>query len=782
MNKIPNNYYKRERIIKLLKDAIKSKITYIFAPIGTGKTIAVKQLEEGIKSKFFWLDCDTSKNINIENVPNKYIVIDNFSLVKSENKEYILEYILKNKENKFIILSRKPIDIKLKSLYYSGDLTQITVNDINFDISEIKEFYKRENIKISNSELQQIFKEYHGHAIVINILAGYLKKEHYNAKIYNAIRQAIIEYVEYNIFSKIEKDTMNFIKRISFISEINVDSVNYILNINNATEMLKKVESKGGFLYEDKYGDYQFLYAVQEYFQEQAIEQFGSDKIKNLYLRAARYYKETENNLIYASEYYILAGEYEIGAKTLIKQSMLHLGIINYKELEKYIVQIPVEIVAKYPELCITLAHIYRLNDKDEQANYWYNNFEEIKEKLEKNTKEYDRLDQMKIYYNICMPGTNDIKLIKYFQILYKNIKENTILDTITFTGNQPSVLSGGKDLSNWGKHYKVLYPLLTKLIWVLFKKNQLGSGDVAVAELLYENNRIEESFEYVTKAISVCQNIDILFAAYSLIDKICLVKGENSNVLETFRKKIEEKNAKYLNTNYEARIIENAILQGNIEEVREWLYDNKIDIIERFNSLERYAYFTLVRAFITIEKYTEALIVLERLYEYIKKYNRIIYEMEYHILKSICLYRIQQKANAFKSINLAITIAKKFNYIRLFADEGIVVNEILKEYQQINKKIEKEKFYKQILKETNKYGEMYPNKYKKIKKNNLSILTKKEIEIIELMKKGKTNKEICEEQSVSMATVKTHINHIYSKLDTKNRVQTINKIEKEYE
>ncbi len=53
---------------------------------------------------------------------------------------------------------------------------------------------------------------------------------------------------------------------------------------------------------------------------------------------------------------------------------------------------------------------------------------------------------------------------------------------------------------------------------------------------------------------------------------------------------------------------------------------------------------------------------------------------------------------------------------------------------------------------------------------NTSKTLTKKEIEIFELLKQGKTNKEIASELFISVSTVKTHINNIFKKLNISNR------------
>lgn len=58
-----------------------------------------------------------------------------------------------------------------------------------------------------------------------------------------------------------------------------------------------------------------------------------------------------------------------------------------------------------------------------------------------------------------------------------------------------------------------------------------------------------------------------------------------------------------------------------------------------------------------------------------------------------------------------------------------------------------------------------------------LEDLTEREREVLEEMKQGFTNKEIAVHLCISIATVKTHIINIYSKLGVKNRVEAINKI-----
>ena len=62
-------------------------------------------------------------------------------------------------------------------------------------------------------------------------------------------------------------------------------------------------------------------------------------------------------------------------------------------------------------------------------------------------------------------------------------------------------------------------------------------------------------------------------------------------------------------------------------------------------------------------------------------------------------------------------------------------------------------------------------NKFKEFK------LSRREIEVLTHISNGLNNEEISEKMFVSKNTVKTHITHIYAKLDVKNRIQAIQKI-----
>jgi DNA-binding NarL/FixJ family response regulator len=56
----------------------------------------------------------------------------------------------------------------------------------------------------------------------------------------------------------------------------------------------------------------------------------------------------------------------------------------------------------------------------------------------------------------------------------------------------------------------------------------------------------------------------------------------------------------------------------------------------------------------------------------------------------------------------------------------------------------------------------------------NVSVLTDRELEILQIIAKGLSNNEAAKVLGLSKATIRTHLEHIYEKLDVTNRVEAV--------
>ena len=56
-------------------------------------------------------------------------------------------------------------------------------------------------------------------------------------------------------------------------------------------------------------------------------------------------------------------------------------------------------------------------------------------------------------------------------------------------------------------------------------------------------------------------------------------------------------------------------------------------------------------------------------------------------------------------------------------------------------------------------------------------LISKREQEVLELLSKGYLYKEIADKLNITLSTVKSHLNHIYQKLQVQNKTEAINKM-----
>ncbi len=60
------------------------------------------------------------------------------------------------------------------------------------------------------------------------------------------------------------------------------------------------------------------------------------------------------------------------------------------------------------------------------------------------------------------------------------------------------------------------------------------------------------------------------------------------------------------------------------------------------------------------------------------------------------------------------------------------------------------------------------------LEKGQIESLTERELEVLQLIAQGDSNQEIARRLVVSLATVKTHVNHVFAKLGAESRVQVV--------
>ena len=145
-------------------------------------------------------------------------------------------------------------------------------------------------------------------------------------------------------------------------------------------------------------------------------------------------------------------------------------------------------------------------------------------------------------------------------------------------------------------------------------------------------------------------------------------------------------------------------------------------------------------------------------------------------ILKAVIYYR-EGNAQWRECLMPALEWGRQLDFVRIFADEGAAVYELLSRLAQEERGRSNDPFYRKVLTAARAHMLQYPKYLKPEKAEEVEAFTASEQDVMRLLVLGEKNAEIAKQLFVSENTVKYHLKNIYLKLQVKSRSQAIHKI-----
>lgn len=190
------------------------------------------------------------------------------------------------------------------------------------------------------------------------------------------------------------------------------------------------------------------------------------------------------------------------------------------------------------------------------------------------------------------------------------------------------------------------------------------------------------------------------------------------------------------------------------------------------------------LRLYVMDKKFGQAYGLIPKLISQAKASQRGRFLIELMLLKSICLWELDRQAEAMRSFSEILHLAAAENFIAPFIDNQVTVKRILQHI--LNRRAEAANtqpdevlsFERALMQRLN--GDKTINETNSASQDKPNVLidemSPREIEILHLLAKGMTNKELADSLILSISTVKWHLNNIFGKLDVRNRTASVNK------
>ena len=215
------------------------------------------------------------------------------------------------------------------------------------------------------------------------------------------------------------------------------------------------------------------------------------------------------------------------------------------------------------------------------------------------------------------------------------------------------------------------------------------------------------------------------------------------------------------------------AVMQGNLAEAVRWADISGLSASDPLSYWHEQEYLTFARVRIAQGRLdsqgpylVEALRLLERLCAEAERSARMDSLLEILILQSLALFaRSVQKTQALAALEYALVLAEKEGYVRLFVDEGEPMVVLLRQAHARGVA----PTYTATLLAACSAQPTVSAAFALVEP-----LTERELAVLRLLMRGRSNAEIAQELIIAVGTVKRHVNSIYGKLGVRSRTQAI--------
>lgn len=396
------------------------------------------------------------------------------------------------------------------------------------------------------------------------------------------------------------------------------------------------------------------------------------------------------------------------------------------------------------------------------------------------------RLDISRLMMEIILPQLDNRQFTERAIFLANVLKAPNY--GLALTACRPSVINGFRDMTVHCYNMEENKDRICKTIDMLYGNSGKGVYEVALAEWKYETGDIFAALLNLASIIPRLEDeedVRCLFAAYILQMRILVIKGQakiNSELFDKIREKITNNHYEELEASLDAVICLSHCYEANFEAIEDWLENTAPNENADIFMMDMYCYLVKMRCYLQTGKYMLTTLLAKKMINYLKQSYRPHDMCECYLLSAMACLKAGDEENALKEFQEALDIGARYGYIRLFADEGQIILDLLKLYKDKRKANESlglksfdEEWLKKIRSNAIEVANRYPN-YLKTKQEEYANLTKTERQIVLLMSAGLTNEEIALQIDKKEKTVKFHITNIFTKFQVKNRQQAINR------
>jgi LuxR family maltose regulon positive regulatory protein len=303
------------------------------------------------------------------------------------------------------------------------------------------------------------------------------------------------------------------------------------------------------------------------------------------------------------------------------------------------------------------------------------------------------------------------------------------------------------------------------------------GMVYAGMGQLLYEWNDLAAADHYLTSGVELgrqWQVSDFLATCAVFLAQVKAARGDVEATQDLLRQADEAMQRPMISPStiksakaFRARLW---VWQGNLEAAARWLADPPTPSGDMPGNLRQIQGATRVRVLLAQGKPALALETLNVLLQAAEATGQTGNVIEALALRALALDAQGQSSAAMKALRRTLALAGPEGYVRTFVDEGEPMAELLRQARARGVAREYVSRLLAAFRGTTAERSLVPGS-----SSPLEPLSPRELEVLQLLAAGLSNKEIAQTLVIAVGTVKQHLKSIYGKLEVHNRTEAAN-------
>jgi len=758
------------------------------------------------------------------------LVLDDYHLVNTRQIHDLIEFLLENMpERMHLIMATRedpPLD-PLARLRSQDQLLELRAADLSFSVEEIQSFFNKSlELHLTTNDIHLLETRTEGWIAGLQLVALSLRGREDPSSFLRQFKgdnRYIADYLTGEVLSRQPQQIRNFLTQTSILKHLSAPLCNAVTQQENSEQILLTLERANLFIVplDDESCWYRYHQLFADLLQ-QRLHHNQKKLVTELHNRACQWHmkhgdKTEAVDHAFSAQNYVLAGQLiEEIAETDWDRSQESLLLFWLRKL-------PIEQLEDNPRLCIYYARELFKNGDLDNSEQKLQIAEQVLESSSIGASQkkelHGRIAVIRAYISsrtgnvprIIQFSNRALELLPEKDAMWRGVAATTLGFAYSWIGSgdlpkaQQAFSEAQRICQAGGNIYFNIFVRgclgsilmmrgrmkqakdVCELSLSLAKENGLlqtgivGGLYSTLGMILCEWNDLEEGVHLIKRGVELSERgqdpVSVASCRINLV-RASIYRGDFTTVsveMENLNKSLISFRLPPWITNTIAAFNAFGFLHsGNFNAAMQWVAERKLSPDGELSNLHELEYIALAHALIAQNKLHEADRLFGRLLEHAEAGDRVYIMIELWLGRMLLYMAMQDDDAALGAMKTALALAEPGGLIMIFASKGKPVTDFLEKIVATKNQFSKDmeavfslSFARKIL-----------SVCKSVKPENagdfLDPLSRRELEVLNLIAAGLSNKEISERLFISLNTVKTHTKNINSKLNANNRTRAI--------